>query len=775
MLRFYDEMNKRLAGLLILDSINEFINEQDDEEIKEYLSFLYLNMPYADIVNVDKTIFLDYALVGKELRASYCKTMEEDIFLNYVLFHRINDEKIVANRSFFYEKVKDILGSDEKENVLRLNYWCATNLSYRSTDDRSLDPLSLYKSGFGRCGEESIFAISVFRSAGIAARQVYSPRWAHCDDNHAWVEVFVEGCWQYLGACEPEEILNKGWFDDAAARAMLVRSRIFNHKRLDADNLISQNGVLCELNETSRYADVKKITIKLRQGSEILRYFDFNICLMNYASFSPIAKVKTNEEGEYYIEIGKGMAFISLYKDKNYIIPIDIQKKEIFDIDIKEYESEIFKYNEIYVSVPKASTRNRKKAPKRKKYEYKNKEFPNKDVENIALSMGMKDLWDILLEKDKRDIKLYVLKEAYKSPNKYEVNESIYLNYIQNPRVNYEVLSLCRDIFRKKFLDINNILEFIKDIRLSSEIFITEPIAVYKNKLASALSIKIFVVTALRSLGIAAKLENNQIYICKEQTFEYLETDEIIDKLEYIDSYNIVKNKAKKKAYLHLGADTKTYMQDFSISFYNQHTKQLEIFDSSSIKEDMQVRSGEYVLSTSNRLPNGNICCKYMLMNLEENKKYKLKIELMNASIKDMLSDFSLPESIIDRIKPNEDFSLLMFLKEEEEPSQHIANDILKKQDLLDNIQLNLIFEQDFEEKDFAIKELLTKAKKYEIYTNFNEEIQENLGRSLFVNYETLPIVALCKNKKVVYAFSGYQVGSGDIIEKIIKSGVKNE
>ena len=43
---------------------------------------------------------------------------------------------------------------------------------------------------------------------GIPARQIYTPRWAHCDDNHAWVEVWVDGSWHFLGACEPEETLD---------------------------------------------------------------------------------------------------------------------------------------------------------------------------------------------------------------------------------------------------------------------------------------------------------------------------------------------------------------------------------------------------------------------------------------------------------------------------------------------------------------------------------------------------------------------------------------
>ena len=234
MCEYFIEMEDRLKNHPFADSIKNFILSFEDEELKKYLSFLYLHMPYADIANVDKEVILDYAKLSVYLRNTRCKDLDEDIFLNYVLFHRIGSEKIVANRTFFYDLIKDMLGESETENVLKLNYFCGKNVTYRTTDIRTLDPITIYKSSFGRCGEESIFAVSVFRAAGIPARQIYVPLWAHCDDNHAWVEVYVDNDWHYLGACEPEEILDKGWFDDASARAMIVKNILYGNIKKEA-------------------------------------------------------------------------------------------------------------------------------------------------------------------------------------------------------------------------------------------------------------------------------------------------------------------------------------------------------------------------------------------------------------------------------------------------------------------------------------------------------------------------------------------------------------
>lgn len=70
---------------------------------------------------------------------------------------------------------------------------------------------------------------------GIPARQCYVPRWAHCDDNHAWVEVWADGDWHYLGACEPEPVLDKGWFTAAASKAMLVHAKAFSDLESSAE------------------------------------------------------------------------------------------------------------------------------------------------------------------------------------------------------------------------------------------------------------------------------------------------------------------------------------------------------------------------------------------------------------------------------------------------------------------------------------------------------------------------------------------------------------
>lgn len=173
---------------------------------------------------------------------------------------------------------------------------------------RTASPMTVYRSGKGRCGEESTFMVTALRSVGIPARQVYTPRWAHCDDNHAWVEVWAEGRWYFLGACEPEEVLNKGWFSHASSRALLVHSRNFSDfTGEEAEECIGREGVTWFYNNTSVYARTRRLTVavKDREGKAVKdALVSFEI--LNMGEYCSVASLSTDEKGEVHLTAGLG-------------------------------------------------------------------------------------------------------------------------------------------------------------------------------------------------------------------------------------------------------------------------------------------------------------------------------------------------------------------------------------------------------------------------------------------------------------------------------------
>lgn len=281
------------------------------EEETLLIKFFYGTMPLRDAGEYPFEIFLSYVRHALWLRKTidWCKKLPEDLFVHDVLYYRINSEDISDCRSFFYEQLKDrIVGLDEYQAAVEINYWCVEHATYEMADDRTAGPMTMYRSGKGRCGEESTFTVTALRSVGLAARQVYTPRWAHCDDNHAWVEVWVNGEWHFLGACEPEEKLDRGWFTGPAGQALLIHSRTFgDYAAGKREEVIGRDGAVVCHNVTASYTKTRKLRIQVRkQDNTPAAHAQVSVEILNMAEYFPAAVLETDEQGETSIRLGLG-------------------------------------------------------------------------------------------------------------------------------------------------------------------------------------------------------------------------------------------------------------------------------------------------------------------------------------------------------------------------------------------------------------------------------------------------------------------------------------
>ena len=281
------------------------------EEETLLIKFFYGTMPLRDAGEYPFEIFLSYVRHALWLRKTidWCKKLPEDLFVHDVLYYRINSEDISDCRSFFYEQLKDrIVGLDEYQAAVEINYWCVEHATYEMADDRTAGPMTMYRSGKGRCGEESTFTVTALRSVGLAARQVYTPRWAHCDDNHAWVEVWVNGEWHFLGACEPEEKLDRGWFTGPAGQALLIHSRTFgDYAAGKREEVIGRDGAVVCHNVTASYTKTRKLRIQVRkQDNTPAAHAQISVEILNMAEYFPAAVLETDEQGETSIRLGLG-------------------------------------------------------------------------------------------------------------------------------------------------------------------------------------------------------------------------------------------------------------------------------------------------------------------------------------------------------------------------------------------------------------------------------------------------------------------------------------
>lgn len=285
---------------------------------KQALEFLFAYMPLSDLADYSPDFFLKnvrYSLKARE-EMPWGMNIPEEEFLHFVLPLRVNNENLDNFREQMYAEITErIKGLTMKEAALEINHWCHEKVNYRGTDSRTSAPLSTMKKTFGRCGEESTFTVTAMRTAGIPARQVYTPRWAHSDDNHAWVEVWIDGTWNYLGACEPEVDLNMGWFSEPARRTMLVHTRAYG-KYFGAEDVVTETERFSELNLTSNYANTKTITISVKnEDGTPADSAEVRFQLYNYAEFYPLAKRFTNPNG--YTSLKTGLGDLLIWSSKN--------------------------------------------------------------------------------------------------------------------------------------------------------------------------------------------------------------------------------------------------------------------------------------------------------------------------------------------------------------------------------------------------------------------------------------------------------------------------
>ena len=260
------------------------------------LDFLNKALPLADRMTMGGEAAERVARHALALRREtpWGMSIPEDVFLAYVLFPRVNNENPEFYHEIIWNQLKPRLaGLDMAAAVAEVNRWCFEQATYRSTDGRTANALTVMRRGYGRCGEESVLLVSALRSCGIPARQLYVPLWSHCDDNHAWVEAWVDGEWRYMGACEPELSLDSGWFTAAASKAMLVHTRAWGVLPA-GERAEAHDGTAWVVNRTAAYARTALLRVRLVEGGRPLPGVFVRVELANMAAFGRISDKTTD-------------------------------------------------------------------------------------------------------------------------------------------------------------------------------------------------------------------------------------------------------------------------------------------------------------------------------------------------------------------------------------------------------------------------------------------------------------------------------------------------
>ncbi len=675
-----------------------FYNTQKENltaDEQEALKFLYAYMPLADVTDYPTSFFADNVRMSFKARKEmpWGKNVPELLFRHFVVPIRVNNEALDNARSVFYNELKGrIKGMSMMDAIIEVNHWCHEKVTYQPSDARTSAPLATLKTATGRCGEESTFAVAALRAVGIPARQVYTPRWAHTDDNHAWVEAWADGKWYFLGACEPEPVLNLGWFNAPASRAMLMHTRAFGDYN-GPEEVMLRTSNFTEINLTSNYAPVAPIDfyVKDSEGKPVENArVEFKI--YNYAEFFTAVTKYTDANGHTSLSAGIGDLVVwaskdgkytyqkvSFGKDKETILTLPggaptssvgaletsappkctyldiVPPKE--DPQLPYVSDEMHKENQrrfaLEDSIRKAYTATFPTMEEAKRInergaEYIVKSRGNKQtiVDFIKRHSDNEDrvmgILATLSDKDLRDITTEILEDSYNATTDQ-----------LSPRVEDELITIpFKQYFEKAFskkaadafrADPMKLVEWIKkNIRLNPDkkaLRIAQtPVGVMKSKITDERSRDIFFVDVARSLGIEAQKDavTGKIQYKKNGEWQDVKFDNTAEKTSTAAALGTIVLAYEPTKLL----DNPKYYSHFTISRIENGTAQLLNFDegqadmgngttwSNTFKNGYKLDAGTYMLTTGTRLANGSVLASNRIFEIVKGQTTTLPLEI---------------------------------------------------------------------------------------------------------------------------------------------------
>lgn len=305
-------MKARLITILLIVAATVpalFSQTIPSDSIAKYTDWLYTSMNIADQANFPRSFWernVESALEARRDMPWGAKIPARE-WLHFVLPVRVNNETPDSSRMVFYREIAPrVRNMSMEQAALEVNHWAHEKATYRPSDERTSSPLATVRTTFGRCGEESTLLVAAMRSVGIPARQIYTPRWAHTDDNHAWVEVWIDGRWRFLGACEPEPVLDLGWFNEPASQGVLMATNVIGNYD-GPEQKLYRDSCYTRINITDNYAPTRRATVRVvdSEGHPVADA-PVSFRVYNYAELYPLFSTRTDADGKADIICGHG-------------------------------------------------------------------------------------------------------------------------------------------------------------------------------------------------------------------------------------------------------------------------------------------------------------------------------------------------------------------------------------------------------------------------------------------------------------------------------------
>lgn len=299
--RYREVSFKNLKSYYAYKEVRRWLLDCPTSEPTKCVAFLFAYLPPVDYGALTPELLREHVEYALKVRAEapWREQFTDELFYHYILPHRVSQEPCQAWRKLMHDelwpRVKDL---PMQEAALEANRYAREYATFQPTNSRDQGPLTTMLRGVGRCEEEMILYICAARSIGIPARPCHTPYWTYTDNNHAWCEAYADGRWWFLGGCEPELELDRGWFAGPASRAGLVVSTAYGDVVDSKEPVYRRATGVTFINSTPVYGDTCEVSILADAAISSEVY----VHVFNFGSLRPMARVAAGNT----IVLGRG-------------------------------------------------------------------------------------------------------------------------------------------------------------------------------------------------------------------------------------------------------------------------------------------------------------------------------------------------------------------------------------------------------------------------------------------------------------------------------------
>ena len=818
---------------VVLAILTLFACQPNSEET--YLNFLNANLSLPDRVDYTRDFYARQVRLSLQARRElpWGKQVPEREFRHFVLPPRVNNEDMDDFRDLYYTELRQrVQGLTMTEAILEVNHWCHEHVTYRPTSARTLGPVSTVRTAYGRCGEESVLTVAALRTVGIPARQVYTPRWAHTDDNHAWVEAWADGRWWFLGACEPEPILDMGWFNESASRGMLMHTKVFGDYD-GPEEVVSRTHALTEINVIGNYAPARRLTVCVvdslnRPVSEATVEFK----VYNYAEFYTVATKRTDADGHAWLTAGlgdmlvwastpDGMAFRQVSFARDSLVTLRLSSPQSFGDSVGLHKGWNLDITPPAVSATlptvtadQRSENNRRLAIEdsiRAAYEATMPDQRSRGNHGViaafrdsATALGLLPLADTLIhflpDKDLQDVTFDVLYDNLVHQSTTSSPSLANAHYLFSPRIERERLTPYKRPLHEAFngFDIARLIRWTRDSltliddQNPQQLRMT-PLGVFNSRTADRLGRDIFFVAAARSIGIPARI--NEI----NGKVQYISDGQWIDVAFESSAAETEKHPTSPEGTLLLSyaptshiPDAKYYIHFTLSRLTDDNRLQLLTYPEdatfqSTFAQGVTLDPGTYILTTGTRMANGSMLSQMQRFCITSGQATSVPFTLRTSSDAVAVIGSLNAEDLYLPVTPNDlatttatsllstcgrGYYALGLIAPNQEPTNHALRDIALVGSDFEKWgrRLVLLFADADAASRFNFKEFDGLPATTAWGTDIDGAIHREVVEQMHLDARSLPIFLICDSfNRVVFVQQGYTIGLGEQMLKVIR------